>query len=91
MYATLNKGIATLKHSPQGGYDFTHSLDMCSGFAIHIPKKHRGTVMTEADITALYVDAWFRHEITDEQLQERFDEDSLSTYEETPIGVIQDT
>jgi len=66
---------------------------MCSGFAIHIPKKYRSTVMDKlnpADITAAYVDAWLNHEITDEVLLARFDEDSLSTYEETPIGVIQD-
>ena len=46
--------------------------------------------LNPADITAAYVDAWFNHEITDEVLLGRFDEDSLSTYEETPIGVIQD-
>ena len=89
----LTEGL-TLKHSPQGGYDFTHCLDMCSGFAIHIPKKHRSTVMDKlnpADITAAYVDAWFNHEITDEELEERCDQHPLSTYEEPPIGVIQDT
>ena len=66
---------------------------MCSGLAIHIPKKHWSTVMDKlnpADITAAYVDAWFNHAITDEVLLARFDQHPLSTYEETPIGVIQD-
>ena len=87
---------------------------MCSHLAIHIPKKHRSTVMEifftekqlfeaygvpydtwkikrDKEITAAYVDAWFNHEITDEELEERFDQHPLSTYEEPPIGVIQDT
>tara|TARA_A100001037_G_scaffold232665_1_gene211118 strand:- start:1494 stop:1670 length:177 start_codon:yes stop_codon:yes gene_type:complete len=49
----------------------------------------------EADITAHYVDKWFHHEITDEELEERFrqhpmpeykgfsfNKNKLSTYEE---------
>jgi len=42
----------------------------------------------EADITAHYVDKWFHHEITDDELEERFKKFPLSTYEESPpIGV----
>ena len=58
----------------------------------------------EADITAHFVDKWFHHEITDEELEERFrqhpvsyyedfnfDKNKLYTYEESPpIGVIQE-
>ena len=38
---------------------------------------------TEADITAHFVDKWFHHEITDEELEERFKQHPLSTYEES--------
>ena len=55
--------------------------------------------MIDPELTAAYLDAWFNHEITDDELEAWFclcDEEAkqlglgLSTYEETPIGVIQD-
>ena len=44
---------------------------------------------TEQEITAHYIDKWFDHQITNKELEERLDKHPLSTYEETPIGVIQ--
>jgi hypothetical protein len=52
------------------------------------PSKIMTDPQIEADITAHYVDKWFHHEITDEELEERFKKFPLSTYEESPpIGV----
>ena len=74
--------------------DLLHYLGVRGHTPLHIPHQHQSK-MTDPILNAAYLDAWFNHEITDEELDEWFtscdEEDSLSTYEETPIGVIQDT
>ncbi len=39
-------------------------------------------LQAERDITAYFVEKWFHHEITDEELEERFNQFPLSAYGE---------
>ena len=78
-------------------YDLLHYLGVRGHTPLHIPHQHQSKRI-DPELTAAYLDAWFNHEITDDELEAWFclcDEEAkqlgLSTYEETPIGVIQDT
>ena len=80
-------------------YDLLHYLGVRGHTPLHISHQHQSK-MIDPDLTAAYLDAWFNHEITDDELEAWFslvDEEAealgipFSTYEETPIGDIQDT